>query len=65
MNEMASDIGLENTNFANSTGMHNVKNYSTVADIARMSQYLINQYPEFYHLFSETDFEWSGISQKK
>ena len=64
MNEMASDIGLENTNFANSTGMHNVKNYSTVADIARMSQYLINQYPEFYHLFGETDFEWSGISQK-
>ena len=64
MNEMASDIGLENTNFANSTGMHNVKNYSTVADIARMSQYLINQYPEFYHLFSETEFEWSGISQK-
>ena len=64
MNEMANDIGLENTNFANSTGMHNVKNYSTVADIAKMSQYLINQYPEFYHLFSETEFEWSGISQK-
>ena len=64
MNEMASDIGLENTNFANSTGMHNVKNYSTVSDIAKMSQYLINQYPEFYHLFSETEFEWSGISQK-
>ena len=64
MNEMASEIGLENTNFANSTGMHNVKNYSTVSDIAKMSQYLINQYPEFYHLFSETEFEWSGISQK-
>tara|TARA_Y100000389_G_scaffold174915_1_gene185234 strand:- start:1176 stop:2306 length:1131 start_codon:yes stop_codon:yes gene_type:complete len=64
MNEMASDIGLENTNFANSTGMHNVKNYSTVSDIAKMSHYLINQYPEYYHLFSETEFEWSGISQK-
>ena len=64
MNEMATDIGLENTNFANSTGMHNVKNYSTVSDIAKMSQYLINQYPKFYHLFSETEFEWSGISQK-
>ena len=64
MNEMASDIGLENTNFVNSTGMHNVKNYSTVSDIAKMSHYLINQYPEYYHLFSETEFEWSGISQK-
>ncbi len=28
-----------------------------------MSQYLINNYPEFYHLFSETEFEWSGIKQ--
>mgnify|MGYP001332846225 FL=1 len=64
MNEMATDIGLENTNFANSTGMHNVKNYSTVSDIAKMSQYMVNKYPEFYHLFSETEFEWSGIAQK-
>ena len=63
MNEMANDIGLENTNFSNSTGMHSVKNYSTVADIAKMSQYLINNYPEYYHLFSETEFEWSGIKQ--
>ena len=63
MNEMAIDIGLNNTNFSNSTGMHSVKNYSTVADIAKMSQYLINNYPQFYHLFSETEFEWSGIKQ--
>ena len=63
MNEMAIDIGLKNTNFSNSTGMHSVKNYSTVADIAKMSQYLINNYPQFYHLFSETEFEWSGIKQ--
>ena len=63
MNEMANDIGLENTNFSNSTGMHSVKNYSTVSDIAKMSQYLINNYPEYYHLFSETEFEWSGIKQ--
>lgn len=63
MNEMAGDIGLNNTNFSNSTGMHSVKNYSTVSDIAKMSQYLINNYPEYYHLFSETEFEWSGIKQ--
>ena len=64
MNEMASEIGLKNTNFSNSTGMHSVKNYSTVRDIAIMSQYMINNYPEHYHLFSETEFEWSGIAQK-
>ena len=58
------EIGLSNTNFTNSTGMHNPKNYSTAHDIAKLSQYLINEYPEYYHLFSETEFEWSGIKQK-
>ena len=58
------EIGLSNTNFTNSTGMHSPKNYSTAHDIAKLSQYLINEYPEYYHLFSETEFEWSGIKQK-
>ena len=58
------EIGLKNTNFTNSTGMYNSKNYSTVHDIAVLSQYLINKFPEYYHLFGETEFEWSGIKQK-
>jgi len=57
------EIGLNNTNFTNSTGMHNPKNYSTVHDIALLSQYLINEFPKYYHLFAETEFEWSGIKQ--
>ena len=64
MNDMASDIGLNNTKFSNSTGMFDKNNYSTAHDLAIMSQYLINNYPEHYHMFSETDFEWSGIAQK-
>mgnify|MGYP001180068893 FL=1 len=58
------EIGLKNTNFTNSTGMYNSKNFSTVHDIAVLSQYLINEFPEYYHLFAETEFEWSGIKQK-
>ena len=64
MTDKAIAIGLKNTNFTNSTGMHNPKNYSTVHDIAVLSQYLINEFPKHYHLFSETEFEWSGIKQK-
>ena len=64
MNDMADDIGLKNTKFSNSTGMFDENNFSTAYDLAIMSQYLINNYPEHYHLFSETDFEWSGIAQK-
>ena len=64
MTDKGIEIGLKNTNFTNSTGMHNPKNYSTVHDIAILSQYLINEFPEYYHLFAETEFEWSGIKQK-
>lgn len=63
MNDLANEIGLKNTNFTNSTGMFDEDNYSTVHDIALLSQYLINNFPKYYHLFAETEFEWSGIKQ--
>ena len=63
MNDLARDIGLMNTNFTNSTGMFHENNYSTVYDIALLSKYLINNFPNYYHLFAETEFEWSGIKQ--
>jgi len=63
MNDLARDIGLMNTNFTNSTGMFHEDNFSTVYDIALLSRYLINNFPNYYHLFAETEFEWSGIKQ--
>ena len=64
MTQKAIDIGMTNTNFTNSTGMHDINNFSTAYDLAILSQYLINNYPEYYHMFAETEFEWSNIKQK-
>ena len=58
MNEKAEEIGLENTNFSNSSGINDPDNYSTVKDIAYMTQYLIQNYPELYKYFKETEFTW-------
>tara|TARA_B100001057_G_C22741490_1_gene907947 strand:+ start:149 stop:1312 length:1164 start_codon:yes stop_codon:yes gene_type:complete len=58
MNEKASEIGMTNTNFANSSGINNPDNYSTVKDIALMSKYLIKNHPDYYELFKETKFTW-------
>ena len=63
MTQKAKEIGMKNTNFTNSTGMYDKDNYSTVYDIAILSMHLINEYPQYYHLFAETEFEWSGIKQ--
>ena len=58
MNEKANEIGLEDTNFGNSSGINDVNNYSTVRDIMKMSRYMINNYPEYYTYFKEITFTW-------
>jgi len=58
MTEKAREIGMEDTNFANSSGINNPDNLSTVRDIMIMSNYLIRNYPNFYKLFKETKFTW-------
>ena len=59
MTAKAKEIGTENTNFANSSGINNPDNYSTVRDILKMSKYLIDKHPKFYKLFSEKKFTWN------
>jgi len=59
MTAKANELGMENTNFANSSGINNSENYSTVRDILKMSKYLIKKHPEFYKWFSEKEFTWN------
>ena len=58
MNEKAAEIGMENTNFNNSSGINDSENYSTVRDIMKMSRFLIANYPEYYSYFKDTTFTW-------
>ena len=58
MTEKAFEIGMENTNFSNSSGINDPNNYSTVRDILIMSNYLIKNYPEYYHYYKEKEFTW-------
>jgi len=58
MTMKAKELGMENTNFTNSSGINDPDNYSTVKDILIMSNYLIKKHPEYYKLFSEKEFTW-------
>ena len=58
MTEKAHEIGMENTNFSNSSGINSPDNLSTVRDILIMSNYLIKNYPEYYKYFKEKEFTW-------
>ena len=58
MTEKALEIGMNNTNFTNSSGINDPNNISTVRDIAIMSKYLIKNYPNYYELFKVKNFTW-------
>jgi len=58
MNEKAEELGLENTNFGNSSGINDVNNYSTVRDILKLSRHMIMEYPEYYSYFKDKTFTW-------
>ena len=58
MTAKAKELGMDNTNFSNSSGINDPDNYSTVRDILKMSRYLIKEHPEFYKMFAEKEFTW-------
>ncbi len=59
MTAKAKELGMENTNFTNASGINDPDNVSTVRDVMVMSNYLIKNHPEFYKLFSEKEFTWN------
>ncbi|MET3925219.1 D-alanyl-D-alanine carboxypeptidase (penicillin-binding protein 5/6) [Devosia sp. 2618] len=63
MNELAIEIGLEHSHFTNSTGLPDPDMYVTARDLADLGRYLIREFPEYYHYFSEPEMEWNKIKQ--
>ncbi len=63
MNQHATRLGLHNTSFANSTGLPHPEQYSSARDMALLSQYIINDYPEHYAIYAERYFTFNDIRQ--
>jgi D-alanyl-D-alanine carboxypeptidase (penicillin-binding protein 5/6) len=59
MTAKAKELGMDDTNFSNSSGINDPDNYSTVRDILKMSRYLIEEHPNFYEWFSIKEFTWN------
>ncbi|MDB5538261.1 MAG: D-alanyl-D-alanine carboxypeptidase, partial [Devosia sp.] len=62
-NELAGTIGLEDSHFVNPTGLPDPDQYMTARDLAVVARYLIREFPEYYHYFSEPEMEWNNIKQ--
>ncbi len=63
MNEMAQELGLSGSHFANVTGWPNPDHYMTARDLATLARALIRRFPQYYNIYSQTEFTWNDITQ--
>ena len=63
MNFYAEEMGLRNSNFKNSSGLHNEDHYTSAEDLVKLSNLLIRDFPEYYPYFAERSFTWNSIIQ--
>src|SRR5262245_49731075 len=64
MNKRARELGLTRSHFMNSTGLHDPDHKVTMRELAKLAQYIIKTYPEYYKIFGEREFTWNRIRQQ-
>ncbi|BEH13570.1 MULTISPECIES: D-alanyl-D-alanine carboxypeptidase family protein [Marinobacter] len=63
MNQQARQLGMNNTNFENATGLPHPNQYSTAYDLALLAKAIIEDYPENYPLYAVKSFTYNNIRQ--
>ena len=63
MNAYASELGLTNSLFQNSTGFSDPNHFTSAKDLAKLTQALISNFPDHYATYKEKEFTFSGIRQ--
>jgi len=64
MNAEARRLGLDDSHFVNATGLPDPMQRVTARDLAKLANYVIHTYPEFYKIYSEESFTWNKITQR-
>ena len=63
MNQLAARLGMTETHYVNSTGLPAEDHYTSAADIAKLAQAIITEYPEYYRWYSQKEFSYNDIKQ--
>ena len=62
MNQKAKEIGMENTNFTNSIGLHDENHYSTCQDFIKLEEYALKN-DTFRKIFTTRDYTTTATEQ--
>lgn len=60
MTQRAQTLGMTNSTFINSNGWPAAGHRMSMRDLALLARRIITDFPQFYPLFSETEFEFDG-----
>nr|WP_232348900.1 D-alanyl-D-alanine carboxypeptidase family protein [Neptunomonas qingdaonensis] len=63
MNQHAKLLGMDNTHFANATGLPAEGHFSTAMDLAILAKAIIQKFPEHYGIYSEKYYTYNQIRQ--
>jgi D-alanyl-D-alanine carboxypeptidase (penicillin-binding protein 5/6) len=64
MNNEAKRLGMNKTQFANSSGLPDAGNYSTARDLATLAGALIRDFPDQYRYYAVREFRYNNITQQ-
>jgi D-alanyl-D-alanine carboxypeptidase (penicillin-binding protein 5/6) len=60
MNAKAKELGLKDSEFANASGWPNPHQLMSMHDLAMLAMHIIKTYPQYYHYFGETEYDFDN-----
>jgi D-alanyl-D-alanine carboxypeptidase (penicillin-binding protein 5/6) len=63
MNQYAARLGMTNSHFENAAGMPSANHFVTARDMSRLARAIIDEFPDYYHWYSQREFTWNDITQ--
>ena len=63
MNQIAENLGMNNTSYANSTGLPDDNLFTSARDISVLARSLIKKFPQEYKLYSQKEYVYNEIKQ--
>ena len=63
MNSEAQRLGLKDTHFVNATGTPDAQHYSSAHDLALIAAALVRDFPQFYYIYAQREYQYNGINQ--
>ncbi len=64
MTDKAKELGMKNSQFKNASGWPHPDHYTTAYDLALLAKKIMTNLSDYYHIYSEEYFTYSGIKQR-